>query len=88
MEHEYVRSPSHRAGPSSSTHDVTRRRNGVRSSIGMVSQFVALDWLHSGRENLVLLGRLQKLSKANATRRTQQLLERFELTEAGDRPTS
>ncbi|WP_155251607.1 ABC transporter ATP-binding protein [Salinispora cortesiana] len=31
-------------------HGVMRRRNGVRSSIGMVSQFVALDWLHSGRE--------------------------------------
>lgn len=67
-------------------YDVTRRRNGVRSSIGMVSQFVALDRLHSGRENLVLLGRLQKLSKTNATRRAAQLLERFELTEAADRP--
>lgn len=52
----------------------------------MVSQFVALDRLHSGRENLVLLGRLQKLSKTNATRRAAQLLERFELTEAADRP--
>lgn len=67
-------------------YDVARRRNGVRSSIGMVSQFVALDRLHSGRENLVLLGRLQKLSKTNATRRAAQLLERFELTEAADRP--
>ncbi|PYC63454.1 hypothetical protein C7C45_31955 [Micromonospora arborensis] len=66
--------------------DTVRDRNGVRSSIGLVSQFVALDWMHTGRENLVMMGRLQRLSKPNAAKRAQQLLEQFELLDAGDRP--
>jgi ABC-2 type transport system ATP-binding protein len=67
-------------------HDVVRRRNDVRKSIGMVSQFVALDWMHTGRENLVMLGRLHHLSKANAAVRAQQLLEQFDLVDAADKP--
>ncbi|MGC4804537.1 ATP-binding cassette domain-containing protein [Micromonospora sp. DT233] len=66
--------------------DTVRERNGVRSSIGLVGQFVALDWMHTGRENLVMVGRLQKLSKPNAARRAEQLLEQFGLLDAGDRP--
>jgi ABC-2 type transport system ATP-binding protein len=78
------------SGPSSGTvtvngYDVVRQRNGVRRSIGMVSQFVALDWMHTGRENLIMLGRLHHLSLANAKVRAQQLLAQFDLVEAGDK---
>jgi ABC-2 type transport system ATP-binding protein len=78
------------SGPSSGTvtvngYDVTKQRNGVRRSIGLVSQFVALDWMHTGRENLIMLGRLHRLSVANAGIRAQQLLEQFDLVEAGDK---
>ncbi|MCT2585140.1 ATP-binding cassette domain-containing protein [Actinophytocola gossypii] len=78
------------AGPSSGSvtvngYDVVRQRDGVRRSIGLVSQFVALDWMHTGRENLIMLGRLHHLSVANAKVRAQQLLEQFDLVEAGDK---
>ncbi|MFV2098612.1 ATP-binding cassette domain-containing protein [Micromonospora sp. LOL_013] len=65
-------------------YDVVKQRNGVRSSIGLVSQFVSLDWMHTGRENLIMMGRLHRLSTANATLRTQQLLEQFDLVDAAD----
>ncbi|WFE24186.1 ATP-binding cassette domain-containing protein [Solwaraspora sp. WMMD937] len=65
-------------------YDVVKQRNGVRSSIGLVSQFVSLDWMHTGRENLIMMGRLHRLSTANATLRAQQLLEQFDLVDAAD----
>ena len=66
-------------------YDVVRQRDEVRRSIGLVGQFVALDWLHTGRENLVMLGRLHHLGLANARARAEQLLERFDLVEAAGR---
>jgi ABC-2 type transport system ATP-binding protein len=85
-----VRILSTLSGPSGGTvmvngHDVVKQRNDVRRSIGMVSQFVALDWMHSGRENLIMLGRLHHLSVANAKVRAQQLLEQFDLVDAADK---
>ncbi|MFV2022560.1 ATP-binding cassette domain-containing protein [Micromonospora sp. LOL_023] len=65
-------------------YDVVKQRNGVRSSIGLVSQFVSLDWMHTGRENLIMMGRLHRLSPANAALRAQQLLEQFDLVDAAD----
>ncbi|MFV2013488.1 MULTISPECIES: ATP-binding cassette domain-containing protein [unclassified Micromonospora] len=65
-------------------YNVVKQRNGVRSSIGLVSQFVSLDWMHTGRENLIMMGRLHRLSTANATLRAQQLLEQFDLVDAAD----
>ncbi|WP_063836489.1 ATP-binding cassette domain-containing protein [Streptomyces sp. NRRL F-5635] len=67
-------------------HDVVHQAAGVRRSIGLVSQFMALDYVHSGRENLVMLGRLQHLRAPAARRRAEELLEQFDLVEAADRP--
>lgn len=66
--------------------DVVRQATEVRRSIGLVSQTMAIDYVHSGRENLVMLGRLHRIGRAAATRRAAELLEQFDLVEAGDRP--
>ncbi|KAB2346145.1 ATP-binding cassette domain-containing protein [Actinomadura rudentiformis] len=68
--------------------DVARDPGRVRSSIGLVNQFMALDYVHSGRENLVMLGRLQHIGRAAAKRRADELLEQFDLVEAADRPVN
>ncbi|MFE7710829.1 ATP-binding cassette domain-containing protein [Streptomyces sp. NPDC057486] len=69
-------------------YDVTRQADGVRRSIGLVNQFMALDYVHTGRENLVMLGRLQRLGMAAARNRAAELLEQFDLVEAADRPVT
>jgi ABC-2 type transport system ATP-binding protein len=57
--------------------DVTTEAAKVRSSIGL-----------SGRQNLVLFGRLHHLGRREATRRADDLLERFELADTGSKPVS
>src|SRR5438552_16722487 len=59
---------------------------GVRDLLGLTGQFAAVDEILSGRENLVMFGRLFDLSPAEARRRADELLERFDLADAGDRP--
>jgi ABC-2 type transport system ATP-binding protein len=66
-------------------HDVVKDPRAVRELISLAGQQATLDELLTGRENLVLLGRLLRLSKARARARAADLLERFELTEAADR---
>ncbi|MEU4442309.1 ATP-binding cassette domain-containing protein [Actinosynnema sp. NPDC050801] len=66
--------------------DVVREPREVRRRIGLAGQNAAVDELLTGRENLVLLGRLLHLGGAGARRRAQELLERFDLVAAGDRP--
>ncbi len=66
-------------------HDVTRDPDAVRAVIGVTGQFSAVDDLLTGRENLGLMADLNHLPRADAHRRTEGLLERFELTEAADR---
>ncbi|QSB16024.1 ATP-binding cassette domain-containing protein [Natronosporangium hydrolyticum] len=66
-------------------YDVVKERSKVRAEIGLTNQFVALDWMHTGRENLVMLGRLYHLSKADAKRRAAELLEQFDLNELADK---
>jgi ABC-2 type transport system ATP-binding protein len=65
--------------------DVARQADQVRRSIGLVSQKSSSDPMATGRENLVLAGRLQGMSGRDARRRAGELLERFRLAEAGDR---
>jgi ABC-2 type transport system ATP-binding protein len=65
--------------------DVARRAEQVRRAIGLVSQKSSSDPMATGRENLVLAGRLQGMSGRDARRRAADLLERFQLTKAGDR---
>jgi ABC-2 type transport system ATP-binding protein len=68
--------------------DVVREPAAVRELIGLAGQQATLDDRLTGRENLVLLGRLQRLSRATARARSAQLLARFELDDAADRVVS
>ena len=68
-----------------SGHDVVREADQVRSVIGLTGQYAAVDEYLSGRENLVLMGRLYHLSKAQSMQRSEELLKDFDLTEAADR---
>ncbi|HEX2320443.1 MAG TPA: ABC transporter permease [Streptosporangiaceae bacterium] len=67
-------------------HDVAREPAAVRELLGLTGQFAAVDELLTGRENLEMFGRLFKLSREGAHRRASELLERFGLTQAADRP--
>jgi ABC transporter DrrB family efflux protein len=67
-------------------HDVVREPAAVRELIGLTGQFAAVDELLTGRENLEMFGRLFKLSREDARRRAGELLERFDLAQAADRP--
>jgi ABC transporter DrrB family efflux protein len=67
-------------------HDVEREPAAVRELLGLTGQFAAVDELLTGRENLEMFGRLFKLSREEAGRRASELLERFELAQAADRP--
>jgi ABC transporter DrrB family efflux protein len=67
-------------------HDVVREPAAVRELIGLTGQFAAVDELLTGRENLEMFGRLFKLSGERAHRRAGELLERFDLAQAADRP--
>ncbi|MBE2318652.1 ATP-binding cassette domain-containing protein [Solirubrobacter sp. CPCC 204708] len=66
--------------------DVAADPGGVRARIGLVGQHAALDEVLTGRQNLVLFGRLQHLGVARARARAQELLKRFGLEDAADRP--
>lgn len=68
--------------------DVARDPAGVRKRIGLVGQHAAVDEALSGRQNLVLFGRLLHLGVSRARARADELLERFGLTEAADRAVS
>jgi ABC transporter DrrB family efflux protein len=67
-------------------HDVEREAAAVRELLGLTGQFAAVDELLTGRENLEMFGRLFKLSREEARRRAGELLERFDLAQAADRP--
>ncbi|HET6966344.1 MAG TPA: ATP-binding cassette domain-containing protein [Acidimicrobiales bacterium] len=67
--------------------DVVRSPDAVREIIGLAGQSTAIQEELSGRENLDIMGRLYHLDPATRKERTDELLERFELVEAADRPT-
>jgi len=66
-------------------HDVVTDPAGVRRALMLTGQHAALDDLLTGRENLLMFGRLQGLKKKVAKQRAQELLEQFDLVGAGDR---
>jgi ABC-2 type transport system ATP-binding protein len=66
-------------------HDVRRQPHAVRQLIGVTGQYASVDELLTGRENLRLFGWLQGLSAHEAGSIGDELLERFDLTEAADR---
>jgi ABC-2 type transport system ATP-binding protein len=65
--------------------DVAREPAEVRYRIGLLGQGAALDELLSGRQNLVMFGRIYHLGATAARRRADELLEQFGLREAADR---
>ena len=69
-------------------HDLAREPDAVRAAIGVTGQFSAMDNLLSGEENLLLMADLHHLARAERRRRAAQLLEQFDLTEAGRKPAS
>ena len=66
-------------------HDVATDPRAVRASISLAGQQASLDERLTGRENLILLSRLQRLSKGDAIARTRRLLDRFGIEHAADR---
>ncbi|MEV6416450.1 ATP-binding cassette domain-containing protein [Kribbella sp. NPDC051718] len=66
-------------------YDVVREPTKVRGVISLTGQYAAVDDNQTGRENLVMIGRLTHLGRTAATRRADELLERFELTDAMNR---
>ncbi|MEV0676103.1 ATP-binding cassette domain-containing protein [Actinosynnema sp. NPDC050436] len=68
--------------------DVVADPRAVRYRIGLVGQHASVDDVLTGRQNLVLFGRLYHLSTADARRRADELLERFDLTAAAHRPVA
>jgi oleandomycin transport system ATP-binding protein len=65
--------------------DVQKQAGAVRARIGLTGQYAAVDEMLTGTENLVMIGRLLGLSRADAKARSAELLARFDLTEAGGR---
>ncbi|MET0703693.1 MAG: ATP-binding cassette domain-containing protein [Mycobacterium sp.] len=65
--------------------DVVRDAPKVRAAIGLTGQYAAVDELLTGRENLVLFGRLRGLRRDAAKKRADELLDAFSLTEAAGR---
>ena len=66
-------------------HDVATAAPRVRASIGVAAQAATVDGLLTGRANLEMIGRLYRLPSATVRSRSQELLERFGIADAGDR---
>jgi ABC-2 type transport system ATP-binding protein len=66
--------------------DVHDHPQAVRRSIGLAGQYAAVDENLTGMENLVLVGRLNHMSKVASRSRATELLAQFRLSDAADRP--
>ena len=66
--------------------DVLAEPDQVRRMIGVSGQYAAVDENMTGFENLDMVGRLYHLSPEDSRRRARELIEMFDLVEAGDRP--
>jgi ABC-2 type transport system ATP-binding protein len=66
-------------------YDVVAQPSEVQRRIGVTGQEATLDGMLSGRQNLVMVGRLGGLGRGEARRRAAELLEQFALTDAADR---
>ncbi|WP_406385015.1 ATP-binding cassette domain-containing protein [Streptomyces sp. NBC_01618] len=67
-------------------HDVMTEADAIRARVAMTGQFASLDEDLTGYENLLILGRLQGLSRAASRQRADDLLAAFDLTDAAGRP--
>lgn len=66
--------------------DIATQADEIRGVIGLTGQSAAVDELLTGRENLIMMGRLYRLTKASAIARAEELLEDFDLVKAAGRP--
>jgi ABC-2 type transport system ATP-binding protein len=66
--------------------DVLKRPTEARRQFGVAGQYASLDEMLTGRENLEMIGRLGRLPTDEVRRRSAELLDRFELTDAANRP--
>ena len=66
-------------------HDVATEPKAVRAAISLTAQEAAVDGLLTGAENLRMMARLRRIPRADRRRKTDELLERLDLTEAADR---
>ena len=66
--------------------DIVKSADEVRAQIGLTGQYAAVDEYLTGRENLTLFGKLFHLDKRYVKERATELLERFDLSDAADRP--
>jgi len=67
-------------------HDVVADPEAVRNSIGLAGQYAAVDENLTGAENLRLVGKLTHLPRPLIRERAAELLERFDLSAAANRP--
>src|SRR5918992_3647232 len=63
-------------------HDIVDEADAVRSAVSLTGQLASVDEDLTGRENLILLGRLLGLNRAQAKVRAAELLEAFGLADA------
>jgi ABC-2 type transport system ATP-binding protein len=66
--------------------DVVKEAAALRAKIGLAGQYAAVDENLTGAENLEMVGRLYHLGKESSRQRADELLERFDLTDAAKRP--
>jgi ABC-2 type transport system ATP-binding protein len=69
-------------------HDLARDPDSIRAAIGVTGQFSAVDNLLTGEENLILMADLHHLGRAEGRRRAAELLEQFDLVDAGKSRTA
>jgi ABC-2 type transport system ATP-binding protein len=67
-------------------HDLGQDPEAVRAAIGVTGQFSAVDGLLTGAENLIMMADLYHLGRVEGRRRAAELLEQFDLVEAGKKP--
>ena len=67
-------------------HDVQKDGDKVRANIGLTGQFAAVDEYLTGHENVAMIGRLYHMPKEEAKAKATELLKRFDLEDAADKP--
>ena len=68
--------------------DLRREADAARHALGVTGQFAAVDGLLTGEENLILMADLRHLGRSEGRRLAAELLERFDLAEAGHKPAA
>lgn len=66
--------------------DIVKQDAEAKASIGLTGQYAAVDEYLTGRENLFMIGRLYRMSKDESNKRSDELLNEFDLVEASTRP--